>query len=411
LLKNKKIFKESIWAFLGQFISIIALVLGIRLITEVVNPEHYGQYVIFSGIILLAFNVISGSIFQSFLRIIPEKDENRSILLSSKIIFVFFTISSIALTLSLLIDSYIFFLVFVFFAYLISEHFVGFYKVLMNINKEQKKYAFFQIFLSFMRPVFAVLLYLYFDNNFTSLLYGYISANLLIVFIFFGNKTLLDLKNSFRKKIKLNEFSEFLIYSKPLFFQKIFGWSLNNIDKYIIAFFFGTNTLGQYAPIVSLISMLYLTTSEAINITFRPYYFGYVAKKKINESKKILKMYGFVLLFASIIYIIIFSFFNQQIVNIVLGENFRSFYYLLPILSVGFTFLVFGYFFATICLAYKKTWLVFNIECAAAIMNVLILPLAVYKFGINGIPAALILTYFLHCTIAYYLSRGIDKNE
>lgn len=411
MFKNINILKESIWAFLGQFLSIIAIVLGIRLVTEVVDPEHYGQYVIFSGIILLAFNLISGSIFQSFLRIIPEKDANKSILLSSKIIIAFCAILSISLTLNLLINSYIFFLVSVFFAFLISEHLVGFYKVLMNINKEQKKYAFFQIFLSCMRPVLAVMYYKYFDNKFTSLLYGYISANLLIVFIFFGNKTLTDLKKSFRKKINLNEFSEFWTYSKPLVFQKIFGWSMNNIDKYIIAFFLGNNTLGQYAPIVSLVSMLYLTTSEAINIIFRPYYFKYIAKKEITKSKKILKMYGIVLLFASILYILVFSFFNLQIANMMLGENFRSFYFLLPILSVGFTFLVFGYFFATICLAYKKTWLVFNIECIAAILNILFVPIAVYKFGINGLPFALLLTYFFHCTVAYYFAIGIDKNE
>ena len=140
--------------------------------------------------------------------------------------------------------------------------------------------------------------------------------------------------------------------------QKIFGWSLSNADKYIIALFLGTATAGKYAPIVSLVSMLFLTASGAIEIIFRPYYFEYIANHKKQSSKKILKTYAIMLAVTSIIFISFFSFFNQQIVLLVLGENFREFFYLLPFLSLGFSFLIFGYLFENICFAYKK-----NMEC------------------------------------------------
>ena len=88
--------KESFWSFFGQLISAIAIIAGIRVITEYVTPVHYGQYIVFSGIILLFFNVISGSIFQAFLRIIPENDDdtsyNKSILLSSKISMLYLSL-------------------------------------------------------------------------------------------------------------------------------------------------------------------------------------------------------------------------------------------------------------------------------------------------------------------------------
>ena len=95
-MKKNNILKESFWSFFGQLISAIAIIAGIRVITEYVTPVHYGQYIVFSGIILLFFNVISGSIFQAFLRIIPENDDdtsyNKSILLSSKISMLYILI-------------------------------------------------------------------------------------------------------------------------------------------------------------------------------------------------------------------------------------------------------------------------------------------------------------------------------
>ena len=408
-MKNNNILKESLWAFFGQFLSIIAIVAGIRVITEYVTPIHYGQYVVFSGIALLFSNVISGSIFQAFLRIIPEKDDDKAILLSSKLVSLFGFFGLFFLLMSFLLKSYFLFLVFIFFIYVISEHFIGLFKVLMNIKKEQKKYAFFQIFRSVMRPLFSVLLYIYYQDNFTSILYGFSLANLLTSFIFFGKNIIQDLIKSFGQKFYWNDFSEFFDFSKPLVLQKIFGWSLNNADKYIVVFFLGTATAGKYAPIVSLVSMLYLTVSEAINIILRPYYFGYIATNKRRASKKILKIYALLLFFMSIIFIGLFTFFNQQIVSLILGENFREYYFILPMLSIGFSFLVFGYLFETICLAYKKTWNVFMIESIAATTGIIILPIIIYNFGIKGIPIALLCTYIIHFMSGFILTKKLLK--
>ncbi len=405
-MKNN-IIKESFWSFFGHAFSAIAVIAGIRVVTEYVTPIHYGQYIVFSGIALLCFNIISGSLFQSFLRIIPEKNEDKAILLSSKLIFIFGGLAFSTLLTSFLFKSYTLFLFFIFFIYLISEHLVGLFKVLTNIKRDQKKYAFFQILVAAFKPLFAVLLYLYYDNDFTSILFGYLTGNLFVSFLFFGKNIFQDLTRSFEKKFHWNEFSEFFIYSKPLVLQKVFGWTINNADKYIVAFFLGTSTAGQYAPIVSLVSMLYLTANETINIIFRPYYFEYIAKNKKVAGEKVIKIYALLLLVVSIAFITIFTLFNQQIVNFVLGENFRKYYYLLPMISIGFTFLIGGYLFQTICLAHKKTWAVFRIETIAAISNLILLPIMIYNFGINGIPFAILCTYIVHFLAGFITTKQL----
>jgi len=413
-LKKNKILKESLWSFFGQLISAVAIIAGVRVITEYVTPIHYGQHIVFSGIILLFFNVISGSIFQAFLRIIPENDNdisyNKSLLLSSKISMLYTLIGLVFLLLSFLLNSHFLFLIFTFFLSLLSEHVVGLFKVLMNVNREQKKYAFFQILISTLKPIFAVLLYVYYENSFKSIVYGFSIANLLISFLFFGKIISVNLIKSSKTKFYWHNFSEFFDFSKPLVLQKIFGWSLSNADKYIIAFFLGTATAGKYAPIVSLVSMLFLTVSGAIEIIFRPYYFEYIANNKKQNSKKILRIYAIMLAVASIIFVSIFSIFNQQIVLLVLGKNFREFFYLLPFLSLGFSFLIFGYLFENICFAYKKTWNVFLIEGISALTNIIVLPIMIYNFGIIGIPFALSCTYIVHFLSGYIITRKLLKN-
>jgi len=407
---NRKIINESFWSFFGQFISVFAMLFGIRLITEYVEPSEYGQYIIFSGIAMLIFNIISGSLFQSFLRLIPENKEQsseKSTLLSSKIILLFLYISLFFLALYFIFKVKYLFLIFVLFAYIISEHLVGFFKTLMNIKKKQKKYAFFQILLSLLRPTTATLIYIYYNNSFISIVYGFCIANIIVSLLFFGNTIFKDLMNSYKKKFYWNDFSEFFDFTKPLFFQKIFGWMLSNIDKYIIAFFLGTTATGKYAPIVSMVSMLYLTTSTAVEIIFRPYYFEYIANNKIKDGKEILKKYSIILLIVAVTFVAFFTLFDKQIVSLFLGENFRDYYYFLPILSIGFSFLMFGYLFENICYAYKKTWKVFWIESRTAIFNVIMLSILIYLYGIEGIPYAIVLTYIVHCFLGYNTTKNI----
>jgi O-antigen/teichoic acid export membrane protein len=171
----------------------------------------------------------------------------------------------------------------------------------------------------------------------------------------------------------------------------------------------GTTTVGQYAPVVSLVSMLYLTASAAIELIFRPYYFEYVGSNRINASKKILKIYALCLFFISIIFITIFFLFSKKIVFLLLGPNFRDYYYLAPMISIGFSFLIFGYLFENICFAYKKTWKVFKIEGIAAITNIVILPIMIYNFGVNGIPLAIVFTYIIHFMSGFIISMRLLK--
>ena len=177
--------------------------------------------------------------------------------------------------------------------------------------------------------------------------------------------------------------------------QKICGWSLRNVDKYFIAITLGTSSTGKYAPIVGLASMAFIMISRTVEIVLRPYYFEFVSKNKISHSRKVLSYYAISLFICSLLLISFFSTFSLEIVQIFFGSQFREYHYLLPFLSVSYSFLIFGYLFCNVCLAHKKSWNIFYVELFAAIPNLILMPICLINFGIVGSTYALMISYIV----------------
>tara|TARA_B100001175_G_C19513254_1_gene645368 strand:- start:2340 stop:3614 length:1275 start_codon:yes stop_codon:yes gene_type:complete len=394
-VKKLKIIKEVFWGIFGQAFSACFTILGIRIITEFSSVEHYGQYVLFSTFGLLITNVFSGSIFQSFLRLVPEKGKTKALKLSSFIVNILFKLILFSLFLFLIFNDLILLHIFLIFFFIFSEHYIGLFQTLLNIEKKQRQYALFQLTFSSLKPSLAILFYVFFHQDFVSIIFGYSIGNIVSSILFFPKGFIKQISISLNAKFIANEFAEFFNFSKPLVMQKICGWSLRNLDKYLIAILLGTSTTGKYAPIVGLCSMAFMMIARIVEIILRPYYFQYVSEKNKFKSRKILFYYASCLLVSSIILTLFLSIYSQTIVNVLFGSQFREFHYLLPILSISYSFLVFGYLLCNICFAHKKTWNVFYIELFATLTNLISMPIFLINFGIIGSTYALMISYII----------------
>ncbi len=394
-VKKLKIIKEVFWGIFGQVFSACFTLLGIRVITEFSSAEHYGQYVLFSTFGLLIVNVFSGSIFQSFLRLMPEKGKTKALKLSSFIVNILFKLILFSLLLFMFFNNLVLLHIFLIFLFILSEHYIGLFQTLLNIEKKQKQYALFQLTFSSLKPSLAILFYVFFNQDFISIIFGYSIGNIVSSILFFPKDFVRQISISLNEKFIVNEFGEFFNFSKPLIVQKICGWSLRNLDKYLIAILLGTSTTGKYAPIVGLSSMVFLMVSRTVEILLRPYYFQYVSEKNNSNSRKILSYYALCLFVFSFILTLFLSIYSQEIVNILFGSQFREFHYLLPILSFSYSFLIFGYLFCNVCLAHKKSWNVFYIEFFATLANLITMPIFLINFGIIGSTYSLMISYII----------------
>src|SRR5690606_18144314 len=69
---GRRIFGEASWALIGQVGSGLVLLLGTRIITEMVSPAVYGQVALLTGIVALGVGIFAYPFICAGMRLLPE---------------------------------------------------------------------------------------------------------------------------------------------------------------------------------------------------------------------------------------------------------------------------------------------------------------------------------------------------
>src|ERR1051325_3868276 len=69
---RRTIIGDGLWVSVGQFVSAIGALVGVRLLTEFIDPEVFGGVSLFLGVILLGTNLACAPLFQAVLRFYPD---------------------------------------------------------------------------------------------------------------------------------------------------------------------------------------------------------------------------------------------------------------------------------------------------------------------------------------------------
>ena len=83
---RRNIIKEGSWVFIGQILTALAALVGIRLITEFVPPKVYGSVTLLIGITTLGRNLFCTPLLQACYRFYPDAERYKSISELRKII-------------------------------------------------------------------------------------------------------------------------------------------------------------------------------------------------------------------------------------------------------------------------------------------------------------------------------------
>lgn len=194
-------------------------------------------------------------------------------------------------------------------------------------------------------------------------------------------------------------------YSLPLLPHQISIWSAGTIDRLFLNGYKGEATTGIYS-VGQQFGNVVGTIAYSVNQAFVPWFFQMIEKGK-EGFRKIEKM-G---LFAVVAYSLIafgISLFTPEILRIMVSENFRDAWQVIPILSFAFVFHGVYFFFINI-LFVKDTGWVFTVTLAAMIVDVVANILLVPIWGFWGAGIACFLTYFSRSIFALILS--VKKNK
>jgi len=411
---RQRIINEGVWAALGQIVSAIGTLVGIRLLTEYVPPAIFGSVSLFLGMTSLFSGLFCAPTLQAALRYYPEETQKgriqllrysiEKILKRNTLLLIGFILTGGAILSSATHVSY---WIFVLLAGLFLVDVIRGIEInLLTAARRQRPYALWNAAEAWLKPAAAIVIVILLGATLQSVLFGYIMATvigLLLVFTLVKREGILDgspiqdsdtaLAYQIRK------------YAIPLIPLAIVGWISSLSDRYIIGGLVGLEQVGIYAAVYGLASRPFLMAGVIIELTLRPTYFDAISTGQDILEKKIFNVWLGITIAVCAFGLIAIMFLHSQLEDLLLAKEYRNTVTLMPWIAFGYSLLVISNVIEKPCYAYKKTKLILYIQTSGAIASIIIgIPL-VYYWGLQGAAVAVPLYFGTQLLISIYLAR------
>lgn len=201
--------------------------------------------------------------------------------------------------------------------------------------------------------------------------------------------------------IKKETLKHSLNYSLPLVPHLLSNASSGMIDRFLINGIRSESEAGLYSVGNQFGSIVH-TITNAVNTAFSPWFLENVIEKK-NENGQAVQRFS---LFCTILYSFIalgISLFAPEVLQILVTEDFREVWTLIPFLCFAYVFQGLYLLFVNV-LFIKDTKYVFIVSFSALAANVLLNLLLVPTYGFMGAGIACFLTFFIKSVLALVLS-------
>lgn len=385
--------RDGLWVASGQIMAVLGVLVGVRLQTEVIRPEVYGEAVLYTGLSTLAMTIVGvpysrgAMLFYGkaaslgiqeklfdFVRKSVAKQLGLGIvgLLVCGLTYVIIAGGSplviIALSALIAVDS----------ARTVEMAF-------LSAKKQQRQYAMWSIMEAWSRPVLAVVAVLVLSVNVEVILVSYVVASMVALLCF---KKGIDKSDQEYSEVKLAQITnltdEVRKYSRPLMPQGLVGWFGSLSDRYLLTAIVGLHEVGIYSAIFGLVSRPFLLAQSVSELTIRPSYFQAVTANNRAEGVGIFQRWllmncaaGFVLLVSTIAG-------SDFITRYLLGEAYATGVSMIPYLAVGHFFLILGYGLNGYLYAHQYTRQLFVFDLMTVLLGLSLSPIAMWNFGAIG---------------------------
>lgn len=404
LSQYKTLIKNSMWFFLGNFISKSITFIMLPVFTRFMSPSEYGKLDVINTTISLLLPIVSLSIVDSVFRFSAESREESSNVISSAIVIAF---SSFLISLSFypvfstieLFQRYGTYFYILFILTILNGILKQFVRGLGNIKLFVSSDIFYTTVFVLSNIVFLVKMKLgliaYLMSNIVSLL-------LSSILIFFYGRVY----HYLRPRFNLSVTKEMLRYSIPLIPNNFMWWIVNVSDRYLLSYFLGYNSTGIYsvsAKFPSLITILYGIFAQAWQISAIDEY------KNGNYSKFFFEIFS-VLSSLLFLFTSVFMLFLKSFISIFVSESFFSSWRYIPFLLLGSIFYCFSSFYGTNYITTKKTKGAFVTTTVAAIVNFIVNIVLIPVIGIQAASLSTFLAYLILWIVRVFHTKNLTKN-
>jgi len=413
---------EASWVFMSQAGVALVSFVAIKLLTNLLGPQEYGRLSIAHTIIVLIVVNFFTPLTQGLIRFWSISKERG-------ILSVFYKVTK-SISDFLFWNVLILTLILVFIAKQISSLsgvllvglalFTGVMNGIINLKigvftaaRKREVVALLNIGIVLLRLLIAVPFVVLFAKDTNVALFGYSVASVWVFLItkWFYKRLVIEqtkdqpslpgsliLIRSLRKEI--------LIYSWPFLAWGMFGWIYSSCDRWALKFSYGNEMVGLFS-VISQLAVYPLVFSSAFLTNFlTPIAFQLHADLQDSHSlaaaNKILLLMIYTYMACSVLLILIFSMFHNQIVASISNIQFTRFSYLLPSLTIAWALFYLGQILISFGMLIGKPQDYLLPKLVTSVIAALSIFALVPKFGPNGAVLGLLIAsaiYAIWCLL------------
>jgi len=407
----RRLLKEGFWVVLGQAVAVVGFVVGVRVLTGLLDPAAYGELALGMTVAILVNQTVLGPLSNGVTRFYAPAVEQgdlggylsavRRLVLSATGIIVIMILPTIA---GLLIAGRTEWIALAT-AALVFAIFSGYNSILSGIQnaaRQRSIVALHQGMQSWARFLVAAGLMLWLGTTSTVAMVGYAMAVILVLgsqYVYFRrivpkNINGSDKERSWREKIWK--------YSWPFSIFGMFTWAQQASDRWVLELFATTQEVGLYAVLFQLgYYPMSMVTGMAMQFLAPIFYqrAGDASDNRRNANvNKLSWCLTWLALGATGVAFLVTFLYHTQIFRVLVAKEYASVSHLLPWMLLASGVFAAGQTIALDLMSQMKTQTMMAAKIVTALLGVVLNFAGAYWYGITGIVIAGILfsvSYFL----------------
>jgi O-antigen/teichoic acid export membrane protein len=204
---------------------------------------------------------------------------------------------------------------------------------------------------------------------------------------------------------------DFLQYAFPLVPYALLQWTMSLSDRYFLAGFEGTVSVGLYAAAYGLGSQPFIAANTFVHSVLRPVLYDAVAQGDRAKERKTLALWLAAVVIISGAGVGLFVLFSNPIAHWLLGQDFWGSAQLLPWIAGAYALQSVQQTFEIVLYAHGRTRQVVWVQGIAAAVSLLLYVLLIPRFGAWGAALGTLGTFFITAIVSAALARACLRHE
>jgi len=417
----KELLKDLVKFFFFRVLLSLGWLLTIKLSTHFLSAKEYGNYTLVYTAINICVALATGWVSASVLRFYPAYELKNQLDPFTKKVFQIssLTILSIAIILLLLIISlypYIeSYLGCLFQIGILAFVILSFWNILICFLRTRRQviaYGFFNLWQNLGAFAFGLWLIYFFHLRAAGMIWGIVIGLLILMpVLYYKVVTYKQLKMPEVLVVSTSQlaykqlYRSFLRYGLPIVLINVFTIGLSGLDKFVIKYFHGSMATGVYAACYAISEQSIFVITSLFSITAVPILFKLWEKGDIEKVKLFLHKITRYYLAIAIPATVGLSILAKPVISLIVEEQYRSGYLILPIVSAGAFLVGVANIYSEALTMHKQTKSLMYCYLIALMVNVVTNFLLVPYFGYFGAAYSTVLTYLVLLLVIIYQAR------